>query len=466
MNNRYFTMIIFLLLAAMISVVLTCSSDKDVTSDKGGNVNQTPVLAPIGPKTITAGQNLNFVVSATNADSSIPTVVAFQLPTGATFTAHGDGTATFDWTTDSSQVGNYDVLFVAVDYYSYADSETVTISVVLENHPPVLASIGSKSTDEGSNLSFEVTAADADGTHPALSTSALPGGATFTLNIDNTGDFSWTPSGTQSGLYYVTFYASDGLEIDSEIVAITVNDTGGVSGAIIADHTAADDFDNIPASVIRQVRADYYMYYAHTSHGRQVMVGLEMVSKDTLYAYNSTGNLPFRDVGDRDLGTLGDDAWVTTTRFELDYHSEYNVVMWSWCSGVSTNNEAGINTYLSDMDQLEYDYPNVTFIYMTGHLDGTGPTGNLHLRNEQIRDYCIAHNKILFDFADIESYDPDGTYYPDESDACAWCTTWCADLAHDCPTCAECPHSHCFNCYRKGKAFWWMMARISGWSGR
>ncbi|MGB2819445.1 MAG: dockerin type I domain-containing protein, partial [Phycisphaerae bacterium] len=46
-----------------------------------------------------------------------------------------------------------------------------------------------------------------------------------------------------------------------------------------------------------------------------------------------------------------------------------------------------------------------------GHLDGTGLTGNLHLRNEQIRDYCIANDKILYDFADIESYDPDGSYY-------------------------------------------------------
>ncbi len=60
------------------------------------------------------------------------------------------------------------------------------------------------------------------------------------------------------------------------------------------------------------------------------------------------------------------------------------------------------------MSQLEESYPNVKFIYMTCHLNGTGATGNLNLRNEQIRDYCIANKKILYDFADIESYDPDG----------------------------------------------------------
>ncbi len=48
---------------------------------------------------------------------------------------------------------------------------------------------------------------------------------------------------------------------------------------------------------------------------------------------------------------------------------------------------------------------------MTGHTDGTGETGNLNLRNDQVRNYCIANDKILFDFADIESYDPDGNSY-------------------------------------------------------
>ena len=45
---------------------------------------------------------------------------------------------------------------------------------------------------------------------------------------------------------------------------------------------------------------------------------------------------------------------------------------------------------------------------MTGHLDGGGTAGNLNVRNNQIRNYCIANDKILFDFADIESYKPNG----------------------------------------------------------
>jgi hypothetical protein len=114
------------------------------------------------------------------------------------------------------------------------------------------------------------------------------------------------------------------------------------------------------------------------------------------------------------------------------------------------------------MSQLEQDYPQVTFVYMTGHTDGSGIDGNLNQRNNQIRDYCRKNGKVLFDFADIESWDPDGNYYPDTSDDCAWCSNWCA--SHTCPTCSDCAHSHCFNCYLKGKAFWWMMARLAGWT--
>ena len=35
-------------------------------------------------------------------------------------------------------------------------------------------------------------------------------------------------------------------------------------------------------------------------------------------------------------------------------------------------------------------------------------SGNVNQRNEQIRNYARNNNKILFDFADIESFDPDG----------------------------------------------------------
>jgi len=118
------------------------------------------------------------------------------------------------------------------------------------------------------------------------------------------------------------------------------------------------------------------------------------------------------------------------------------------------------------MNQLEEEFPDVAFIYMTGHLDGTGDDGLLRENNRQIRDWCLQNGKLLFDFEDIESWDPAGEYYPDGTDACEWCSDWMMENPEACPDCADsCAHSHCFNCYQKGKAFWWLLARIAGWNG-
>ena len=93
------------------------------------------------------------------------------------------------------------------------------------NEPPVLDPIGPKSTTEGQQLIFDISASDPDGDGDTLylwaGASPWPTGARF-YNL--TGTFDWTPDTTQSGTYYVTFYAGDGEFTDSEVVTITVLD--------------------------------------------------------------------------------------------------------------------------------------------------------------------------------------------------------------------------------------------------
>ena len=194
----------------------------------------------------------------------------------------------------------------------------------------------------------------------------------------------------------------------------------------------------------------------------------------SLYDYDhdgSSGALSFHDYEPSgDLGNPDRTTWAQKTRDLLDTPgNDRNLIMWSWCGQVSGASESDINTYLTLMDQLEADYPGVTFVYMTGHLDGSGEAGSLHIRNNQICNYCMVNDKILFDFADIESYDPDGNYFLDRGadDECYydggnWADEWCDAHPGECESC-DCAHSHCLNCQLKGKAFWWMMARLAGW---
>ena len=89
------------------------------------------------------------------------------------------------------------------------------------NRPPVLNPIGPKSVNEGSALSFVLSASDPDGDSLTYSASNLPQGATFDTA---TKTFSWTPGYDKAGAYPgVLFKVQDpaGLEA-SEAVTITV----------------------------------------------------------------------------------------------------------------------------------------------------------------------------------------------------------------------------------------------------
>ncbi|MCD4652856.1 hypothetical protein K8T06_02870 [bacterium] len=258
---------------------------------------------------------------------------------------------------------------------------------------------------------------------------------------------------------------------------------------IIIDHTCTD-YTQIPDSWIQQAKDDLLIGYGHTSHGSQLVEGIDGLENELggIWEFDLSGSglVPgvfFNDYwASGDLGHNGSLTWRDNTIARLGLPTnDRNVVMWSWCGGCSDNSEAGINIYLNAMDQLEQDYPDVTFIYMTGHLDATGDAGNLNVRNNQIRAYCQANNKILFDFADIESHDPDHLVnymplycndncdYDDGLGGTNWAQDWIsanpgAELTALAGACPSCAHSQGLNCALKGGATWWMLARIAGWN--
>jgi hypothetical protein len=103
------------------------------------------------------------------------------------------------------------------------------------DRPPVLNAIGNRNVNEGSTLSFILSASDADGDALTYSASNLPLGATFD---PATRTFSWTPGYSQAGVYAsVHFQVSDGKMTDYEDITITVgnvlrpdvNDDGAVN---------------------------------------------------------------------------------------------------------------------------------------------------------------------------------------------------------------------------------------------
>ena len=152
-------------------------SNSTSAAAKSVAVNNPPVLAAIGNKSVNENAALTFTISATDADGDTLTYSARNLPTGATFNT---STRVFTWTPTYSQSGTYsNVTFTVSDGKGGTDSEAITITVTNVNRAPVLAAIGNKTVSENVCFDFTVSATDADGDTLTYSASNLPSGASF-----------------------------------------------------------------------------------------------------------------------------------------------------------------------------------------------------------------------------------------------------------------------------------------------
>jgi uncharacterized repeat protein (TIGR01451 family) len=280
---------------------------------------------------------------------------------------------------------------------------------------------------------------------------------------------------------------------------------------LIIDHTTAD-INAIPQKWIEAAKQNLHIGYGHTSHGSQIssgMYGLVSFANNGGLGLNLPTNIfqpdPNSNEGGSELhffegsgyDTSGDlaldagyDGWDDRTRNYLGTpdpatgrgtaHPEINVIMWSWCGQVSgKTGQSMLDDYLFPMTQLETEYPGIIFVYMTGHADGSGEEGNLHIRNQQIRQYAVDNNKVLFDFYDFDIHDPDGTYYGnkavtdelwyDSDENGSRDKNWGTDWQNTHPQnddwySVSCAHSQAINCNQKAYGIWWLWANLAGWN--
>ncbi len=90
------------------------------------HVNQSPVLNPIGDKSVNEGDLLEFTILAADPDDSNLLCSVANLPKGASFDTE---TYTFSWTPRRNQSGTYSDIRFTVSDSSFSDSESITINV-------------------------------------------------------------------------------------------------------------------------------------------------------------------------------------------------------------------------------------------------------------------------------------------------------------------------------------------------
>jgi hypothetical protein len=248
--------------------------------------------------------------------------------------------------------------------------------------------------------------------------------------------------------------------------------------ALILDHTMTD-LDQIPSAWIDSVQSVIKVHYAHTSHGGQLTTGLSRI-EDSNPSYSvaigyrtlptETGALCIFDGQEHDTYITPDEYWETTTGMDytrdvLDHNPSINVSMWSWCCQLTHYSETQVDAYLAAISTLETEYPDVVFVYMTCNAQATGSSGhNRWLRNEQIRQYCLNNDKVLFDFADLDAW-----WFNPTSEAWEHSTYEydgdTVNVEHPEFNGNQSGHTTYESCEQKGRAVWWMLARLAGWTG-
>ena len=264
-------------------------------------------------------------------------------------------------------------------------------------------------------------------------------------------------------------------------------------GVIVVNSQSVDLFDQIPNEYINAA-ADLDMMFVDRSVGQNINEGLDCLSYSSNVVApsacrrshsNPLYDLPI-ETWDRSYDRSNwsfhfwDEAVGCTTwsekvgcfftiadrminqkdvlSFQFSYLSvDSNSTIADLPGGFFWNSSNLIDVY--DHEAYEAQHPNKIFIYWTTSLARTIGTDVSNSFNNQMRQYAISNNKILFDVADILSHLPDGTPCYDNVDG---------------QNLAICPHyttelygGH-LGSVSKGKimvakAYWVLMAQIAGW---
>jgi hypothetical protein len=268
-----------------------------------------------------------------------------------------------------------------------------------------------------------------------------------------------------------------GLGSSSNVLSLQRMAKAEWAGGLIADH-ACLDLNSIPTEWVESAQMSLKVHYAHTSHGSQVITGLDLIEEGD-FSFSQTQGDCFLPTESHSLCILDgnppnsyvtpDLYWETPeglalTQATLDDNPSLTVSIWSWCTQLNDYNEEQTQAYLDAMSSLEEANPDVTFVYMTGNAQATGAEGyNRWLRNEQIRQFCSDGGRVLFDFADLDCWSngEHSTYsYTTAS------SSYSVPVEHEDFHGDQAGHTTYASCEQKARAFWWLMARLAGWNAQ
>jgi fibro-slime domain-containing protein/RHS repeat-associated protein len=169
-------------------------------------LNTAPVILTQANKEIIAGHSYSYDVDATDLNGDSLTYKLLVAPDGMTI---DQTTGLIGWNTVASNTGNQAVLVEVNDGRGGITQQQYSLSVIDSppNRPPVFTSTPVVDAAINTNYTYQANASDAD--DDSLTYSLLSAPQRMIVNA-NTGVVSWSPTGTQLGIYDVKLAVADG----------------------------------------------------------------------------------------------------------------------------------------------------------------------------------------------------------------------------------------------------------------
>jgi hypothetical protein len=231
-----------------------------------------------------------------------------------------------------------------------------------------------------------------------------------------------------------------------------------VASAILIDHNCVD-LSVIPDAYLPKAAA-LRMLTRHASVGDGINWGLDCLagSKPTQSVCSSFPPGKY-DRSNWHLENRGNPGWkakvddlVAQTASRA---SDFDVFTMKFCYiDALGNNRPDWEYFRSRMEQLEADYPDKKFVWWTIPLTRDGQAGT-DLFNAQVRSYCAANGKILFDIADIECHEPNGVKLTNAAGNEVISQNYTREI--------HAGHLNPEGRVRVVSALWHLMARLAGW---
>ncbi|MCC7493429.1 MAG: SGNH/GDSL hydrolase family protein [Fimbriimonadaceae bacterium] len=241
------------------------------------------------------------------------------------------------------------------------------------------------------------------------------------------------------------------------------------SVAMVVDHTCTDPQDQqIPMQALDRAR-QLKVLFGHQSVGFDVIRTLETMARNNpryrmglqhmiepWWFQRNTG------LGEFFLSTNGQpnakvDAFVQKVRGGCG--ELVNVAMMKFCYAdiiERTDEAAAFNYWKGRYEELERAHPRVRFVWWTVPVVQSSRLGDKRTRiNTAIRDYCRQSGRPLLDIADIESHRPDGSHFVQNG-----AEMLVPEYGRD-----QGGHLNEQGASRVGRAYWWLLCRLSGWAG-